>query len=85
MADHSKPSASTARPDIFHPYEKHHSTVKEASELAETLDVKNLDPLSHGEDRNIKTGRNWFEKEKEGKAYYHGNLCVPEDMETFEL
>ena len=28
--------------DIFNPYEKHHSTVKDASELAENLGVKNL-------------------------------------------
>ncbi|HUM83367.1 MAG TPA: MBL fold metallo-hydrolase [Lachnospiraceae bacterium] len=68
--------------DIFHPYEKHHSTVKEASELAETLDVKNL-ILYHTEDRNIKNRKELYTKE--GKAYYHGNLCVPEDMETFEL
>ena len=28
--------------DLFHPYEKHHSTVKDAAELAESLGVKNL-------------------------------------------
>ena len=28
--------------DIFDPYEKHHSTVKDACELAERLGVKNL-------------------------------------------
>lgn len=38
--------------EIFHPYEKHHSTVKDAAELAESLGVKNL-LLYHTEDRNI--------------------------------
>ena len=28
--------------DVFDPYEKHHSTVKDACELAEKLNVKNL-------------------------------------------
>lgn len=28
--------------DIFDPYEKHHSTVKDACELAEKLNVENL-------------------------------------------
>ena len=38
--------------DIFHPYEKHHSTEKDACELAEELHVKNL-LLYHTEDNNI--------------------------------
>ena len=38
--------------DLFHPYEKHHSTVKDAAELAESLGVKNL-LLYHTEDKNI--------------------------------
>ena len=33
--------------DIFKPYEKHHSTVKEACELAEQLQVKNLIFISY--------------------------------------
>ena len=37
--------------DIFHPYEKHHSTVADASKLAEELHVKNL-LLYHTEDIN---------------------------------
>lgn len=49
--------------DIFDPYEKHHSTVKDACELAEELHVKNL-LLYHTEDRTI-AERNFIWK----KAY----------------
>ena len=38
--------------DIFDPYEKHHSTVKDAGELAEKLGVQNL-LLYHTEDWNL--------------------------------
>ena len=38
--------------EIFHPYEKHHSTVKDACKLAAELNVKNL-LLYHTEDKNI--------------------------------
>ena len=33
--------------DKFKPYEKHHSTVKDACELAQKLGAENLTPLSH--------------------------------------
>ena len=39
----------SSQAEIFHPYEKHHSTVKDACELAEKLHVKNL-LLYHTED-----------------------------------
>ncbi len=68
--------------DIFEPYEKHHSTVKDACELAERLKVKNL-LLYHTEDRNL-TERKILYRE-EGLQYYHGNLFVPDDLETFVL
>ena len=42
----------SSQAEIFHPYEKHHSTVKDACELAEKLHVKNL-LLYHTEDKNI--------------------------------
>ena len=38
--------------DIFKPYEKHHSTVKDACELAEHLKIPNL-VLWHTEDKNM--------------------------------
>ncbi len=68
--------------DIFHPYEHHHSTVKEASQMAEDLEVRNL-ILYHTEDRNIARRKELYEKE--GSAYYSGNLHVPYDMEVFEI
>ena len=68
--------------DTFHPYEKNHSTVKDACELAEKLGVENL-ILYHTEDKNIKARKALYTEE--GKAYYHGNLYVPDDMEEFEL
>ena len=70
------------RGEPFHPYEKNHSTVKDACELAEKLGVENL-ILYHTEDKNIKERKVLYTEE--GKAYYHGNLYVPDDMEAFEL
>lgn len=64
----------------FRPYEKHHSTVKEACELAEELGVKNL-ILYHTEEENLKDRKRLYTEE--GKAYYSGNLYVPDDLETF--
>ncbi len=68
--------------DIFHPYEKHHSTVKDACELAEQLHVKNL-LLYHTEDRNLAKRKELYTEE--GKRYYHGNLYVPDDLEKISL
>ena len=68
--------------DIFHPYEKNHSTVKDAAELAEQLKVKNL-VLYHTEDRNIAKRKELYLAE--GKAYYSGNLYVPDDLEVIEV
>ncbi len=68
--------------DVFKPYEKHHSTVKDACELAEQLQVKNL-LLYHTEDKNIKRRKELYLKE--GKPYFSGNLYVPDDMESIEL
>lgn len=68
--------------DIFKPYEKHHSTVKDACELAETLGVQNL-LLYHTEDQNIHVRKALYLDE--GKQYYSGNLCVPDDLETIIL
>lgn len=68
--------------DIFSPYEKHHSTVKDACELAESMGAANL-VLYHTEDRNL--GRRKELYTEEGKNYYHGNLYVPEDLEVLAL
>ena len=68
--------------DIFDPYEKHHSTVKDACELAERLGVKNL-LLYHTDDRNLSNRRALYEEE--GRRYYHGTLWIPDDLDAIEL
>ena len=68
--------------DIFNPYEKHHSTVKDASELAQQLGVKNL-VLYHTEDKNIKNRKELYGAE--GREYYHGNLFIPDDLDVIEM
>ena len=68
--------------DIFKPYEKNHSTVKDACELATSLNVKNL-VLYHTEDKNIKERKVLYKNE--GTRYYNGNLFVPDDLEVFSI
>ncbi len=68
--------------ETFKPYEKHHSTVKDACEIAEKLRVPNL-ILYHTEEKNLKNRKELYTKE--GKEFYHGNLYVPDDLEIFEL
>lgn len=68
--------------DIFKPYEKHHSTVKEACELATELKIMNL-VLWHTEDQNLGQRKNLYRNE--GEKYFKGNLCVPDDLEVIQL
>lgn len=68
--------------DRFHPYEKSHSTVKDACEIAADLGVENL-VLYHTEDQNIRRRRELYTAE--GRKYFHGNLIVPEDLEEILL
>ena len=68
--------------DIFDPYEKHHSTVKDACELAQELGVRNL-LLYHTEDRNIARRKELYAAE--GQPYFGGTLWVPDDLESIEL
>lgn len=69
--------------DRFHPYEKNHSTVKDASETAERLGVKNL-ILYHTEDlTDIATRKERYTEEAE--RYYTGRIFVPDDGETIQL
>lgn len=66
----------------FRPYEKHHSTVKDACELAESLHIPNL-VLWHTEDKDLKNRKKNYTAE--GKAFYSGNLYVPDDGEILAL
>ena len=68
--------------EIFHPYEKHHSTVKDACKLAAELNVKNL-LLYHTEDKNILRRKELYTKE--GREYFNGNLFIPDDLESVEI
>ena len=68
--------------DKFKPYEKHHSTVKEACQLAEELGVPNL-LLYHTEETHLAERKKLYTEE--GQQYYHGNLYVPDDLETIEI
>lgn len=68
--------------DIFDPYEKHHSTVKDACELAERLGVKNL-LLYHTEDQNLSNRKELYSQE--GMRYFHGSLWIPDDLERIDI
>ena len=68
--------------DKFKPYEKHHSTVKEACQLAEELQIPHL-ILYHTEEMHLKERKELYTRE--GREYYHGKLFVPDDLEVFEL
>ena len=68
--------------DKYKPYEKHHSTAKDACELAEKMGVKNL-ILYHTEDDNITDRKRLYLSE--GKPCFSGRLYVPDDMESLEL
>lgn len=68
--------------EVFKPYEKHHSTVKEASELAQTLNIKNL-ILYHTEEKNLYQRKELYIQE--AKQYFDGNIYVPDDLEEYEL
>lgn len=66
----------------FKPYEKHHSTAKDAAELAERLQVKNL-VLWHTEDKTLDTRA--ISYTDEAKAYFSGCVFVPNDLEKIKL
>ena len=68
--------------DRFHPYEKHHSTVKDACEQAEKLGIRNL-VLYHTEDTDMTNRKQRYTEE--GTLYFSGNLYVPDDIETICL
>lgn len=68
--------------NIYKPYEKHHSTVKDACELAQSLHIKNL-ILYHSEDDNIADRKKLYTNE--GKKYYDGHLFIPDDLEVINI
>lgn len=68
--------------DRFRPYDKFHSTVKDACETAERLRVKNL-LLYHTEDENLSVRKALYLAE--GKKHYSGGIYVPDDLERLTL
>lgn len=66
----------------FNPYEKHHSTVMDACQLAHSLHIKNL-VLWHTEDKSLPTRKERYTAE--GSRYFHGKLYVPDDGEILTL
>lgn len=67
---------------IFHPYEKHHSTVQDAAQLAAQLGVKNL-LLYHTEDSRLSERKRSYTAE--AAQYFSGQIYVPDDLESIEL
>ncbi|MBE6971812.1 MAG: MBL fold metallo-hydrolase [Ruminococcaceae bacterium] len=68
--------------ELFRPYEKHHSTAKDAGEMAQALGVKNI-VLYHTEDKTIATRKQRYTAE--AQAVFTGNVYVPDDLEVIEL
>lgn len=68
--------------DIFKPYEKHHSTAKDAAILAQAHGVKNL-VLYHTEENHLPNRKELYTNE--AQEFYNGNVFVPEDLESIDL
>ena len=71
-----------AERDIWKPYEKHHSTVKDACELAESWGSRTS--CSGTRRTAMLPVGNGFNK-SEGKRYYSGNIYVPDDESLIAL
>ena len=68
--------------DRFKPYEKHHSTVKDAALTAAALGARHL-ILYHTEDKTLATRKARYTAE--AQQYYDGPVWVPDDLESVEL
>ena len=68
--------------DIYKPHEKMHSTVKTASEIATSLNVKNL-VLYHANDKYLENRKRLYTEE--AKQYFNGNIYVPNDLDVIIL
>lgn len=66
----------------FHPYEKCHSTALDAGKIAQELGVKNL-VVYHTEDTDLYHRKQLYTHEL--SENYHGNIFVPDDLETITL
>ena len=68
--------------ELFHPYEKNHSTAYDAGLTAEKLGVKNL-LLYHTEDSDLKNRAKKYAEE--AMQSYNGNVYVPDDLEVIQI
>lgn len=68
--------------EIFHPYEKKHSTAYDAGQIAEKLGVKNL-VLYHTEDSDLENRAQKYAEE--AKQNFSGNVFVPDDLEVIRI
>lgn len=68
--------------NIFHAYEKNHSTVKTASEVMNSLKIKNL-ILYHTEDSHKDKRKELYLKE--GKENFNGTIYVPDEFDVIEF
>lgn len=68
--------------NIFHAYEKNHSTTKSVSEVMNKLNVKNL-ILYHTEESHKDSRKELYTKE--AQEFFNGRVIVPDDLETIEI
>lgn len=68
--------------NIFHAYEKNHSTALSAAKMMNDLDVKNL-ILYHTEETHGKNRKKMYTEE--AKSVFNGNVYVPDDLEEIQL
>lgn len=68
--------------NIFHAYEKNHSTTKSVSEVMNKLDIKNL-ILYHTEDSHKEERKKLYTNE--AQAFFNGNVIVPDDLEVINI
>lgn len=71
-----------AEENIFHAYEKHHSTTKSVSETMNKLNIKNL-ILYHTEDSHGDDRKRLYTIE--AQKYFKGTVIVPNDLEIIEI
>lgn len=67
---------------IFHPYEKSHSTAKDAAALAARLGAEHL-LLYHTEEKNLKDRKRLYTEE--ARSEYSGDIHVPDDLESIDI
>lgn len=68
--------------EIYHPYEKHHSTAKDAAQLASSLQTKHL-VLWHTEEDHLTERQALYTNE--AKLYFKGDIYVPDDLAVISL